>query len=704
MKPESSVAMMIVRVQTQLTIILISLVMISTAEAGVAGDMNCDGVRNGLDLAGFIHAIEDPKSYLFFEPDCNYFDADLDADGDVDLNDTGMFIDLLMGPADGPEATTGQFTFPESTWGPGIILEGVYSAHPEHQLKFTITELPQQGYLYEYAPSLTVIDTVPHELATNWVAYNSGSWGSGFPFANVAYTVTSMDDGAVSPVRRVAINRTPSTVPILDQINPQILEDTPVIFELNVLHEELVPPGDVLSFRIDTTVSPTFGHLYQIDPDGQTFGPPIASGQTVTNPDHLVGYIPSNNYFGNAANFTWSMQDSMGLYSPANGYMRWVTLTVNPVNDPPFATNGVAQATHLFESFYSQLSFGDWDSNSCVDGAVFSITIHTLPEHGLIYRESISPENLISNPGTTYPTQPGAKVVYQVTEPGLGSPYDHFTWSVSDGCESSAIATNTVNIVYGNSPPVPDPASPITVAEDSDYTYFTLTASDIDDGPDPIKWSSHTIPTKGTLQALNVLGIGWFTVTAPNTQISTQSDDYEITLRYKPHANVNTLGEPPDEFSFRVADAQDISAPATVQFSITAVNDAPIIIGPMTAHARVLVPSGQHVNAVITNLSVSDDAGSHTIDVALSATNANALFLNNPEVLSNFLQRSPTSMSFSGTVAQLNAALAAGLQFDPATLTNGAILMNVTDNGNTGEETPPVNHVASHQITVLVSP
>lgn len=671
----------------------------SRASAGIAGDMNCDGHRNGLDLAPFLHALDDPKTYLFYQPDCDYFDGDLNADGNVDMSDVQMLVDLMMGPSDAPETTTGYLNFSIASGNVGIPLEGTYPAHPEHTLKYTITELPDKGYLYQYNPQFQQISTVPFELATNWVAFKPEVAGLGYPYDQIAYTVSSVDNSATSAPRRVALNRTPPDAPFLNAIYPQGQEDTPMIIELEILYEELAPPGNILTLRIDATVSPIFGTLYQIEPDGVTFGQIIASGDIVTNPDRLVGYAPVLNFSGNSANFLWSLEDSMGLYDQ----FMLTTINLEQVNDTPIAIDTLHQATHLLESFFVKPSFQDIDQVPCFPGAQHTATIHTLPENGLIYVNTMTPENLISQPGMSFPISHSVKLIYQVTQPGLGSPFDQLTWSLSDGCAASNVATMTINIVHGNSPPIMDPVPSLTVTEDSDFIYITLTASDIDEGPGLIHWFIKTLPTKGSLQILNILGTAWVPVVIPNTQVHPNGP--EVVVRYKPFANENTLGGPPDQFTVEVADEQlqnPVHEPVFIH--ITAVNDPPAISGSTTATARILIPSGQNINAVIDNLAVTDDAGDALIEVGLSATNSDALFLNSTTGLVDFVQRTPTSMFFRGTVANVNAALAAGIQYDPLTFGGGFIDMTVYDVGNVGEEQPPMDFSASHQVFVVTNP
>lgn len=58
--------------------------------ANGGGDINGDTLHNGADVQGFIHAI------LGGPANAGRCAADMDADGDVDANDLGDFVDLLL--------------------------------------------------------------------------------------------------------------------------------------------------------------------------------------------------------------------------------------------------------------------------------------------------------------------------------------------------------------------------------------------------------------------------------------------------------------------------------------------------------------------------------------------------------------------------------------------------------------------------------
>lgn len=75
---------------------------VATGDAGLvalswsfAGDMNCDGAVNNLDIDAFILAISDPAGYRVAAPTCSERNADANGDGRVDNFDIEAFVGLL---------------------------------------------------------------------------------------------------------------------------------------------------------------------------------------------------------------------------------------------------------------------------------------------------------------------------------------------------------------------------------------------------------------------------------------------------------------------------------------------------------------------------------------------------------------------------------------------------------------------------------
>lgn len=60
-----------------------------------AGDMNCDGEKNGLDIQALVEAIMDPASYALHYPGCNPAHGDMNMDNQVNVADVGLFAEAV---------------------------------------------------------------------------------------------------------------------------------------------------------------------------------------------------------------------------------------------------------------------------------------------------------------------------------------------------------------------------------------------------------------------------------------------------------------------------------------------------------------------------------------------------------------------------------------------------------------------------------
>ena len=69
-----------------------------TWNAGLVGDMNDDGVVDGVDIAPFVLALLDRTGYETAYPGCRWYDADCNCDGLVNEADVQALINALIGP------------------------------------------------------------------------------------------------------------------------------------------------------------------------------------------------------------------------------------------------------------------------------------------------------------------------------------------------------------------------------------------------------------------------------------------------------------------------------------------------------------------------------------------------------------------------------------------------------------------------------
>lgn len=71
---------------------------IATAPPIVPGDVNCDGLVNGVDVQAFVVAVLDSTGYPTAYPGCNILNADTNSSGAANDADVASFINMLVGP------------------------------------------------------------------------------------------------------------------------------------------------------------------------------------------------------------------------------------------------------------------------------------------------------------------------------------------------------------------------------------------------------------------------------------------------------------------------------------------------------------------------------------------------------------------------------------------------------------------------------
>jgi uncharacterized repeat protein (TIGR01451 family) len=149
---------------------------------------------------------------------------------------------------------------------------------------------------------------------------------------------------------------------------------------------------------------------------------------------------------------------------------------------------------------------------------------------------------IVSGPAHGTLSGTGANRIY-TPAPNYHGP-DSFTYKVNDGRLDSGVATVSITVTPVNDAPVANGQS-VTTPEDTPVP-VTLTGSDADG--DSLTFSVISGPAHGTLS-----GSG-------------------ANLVYTPHPNYHG----PDSFNFIAHDGTTSSAPATVNITVTPVNDAPV--------------------------------------------------------------------------------------------------------------------------------
>lgn len=389
--------------------------------------------------------------------------------------------------------------------------------------------------------------------------------------------------------------------------------DKPLVRDFSSTTDEDVPAGLILL----GLGSPSSSLTYTVSdpPHGSLSG----SGANRT-------YTPDPNFFGSDS-FTYQAWDGANGSASAT-----VSITVNPINDAPFAINNTWQMNE-------DSSYPGTLSGSDADGDNLTYIVLTQPSHGTLsgtvpnltytpqgnyfgsdaFTFKVNDSHVDSNIATitltvnsvndvptaddkTINTPVGVAIGVTLTgsdvenspltfavtsNPSHGglsgtppnltytpaggfSGSDSFAYTASDGQATSPAATVTINVTSGNAPPIANNQS-VSTNEDTPLG-ITLTGSDPES--QPISYIVLTQPAHGTLSGI-----------AP-------------ALTYHPAANY--FGN--DSFTFKVNDTQMDSNSATISITVNAVNDAPIADNQSKS-----TDLNQPVNITLTGSDVDND-------------------------------------------------------------------------------------------------
>jgi hypothetical protein len=266
----------------------------------------------------------------------------------------------------------------------------------------------------------------------------------------------------------------------------------------------------------------------------------------------VVRFTPAANFNG-MVTFTYTVSDGNGGTDTAT-----VTVTVTPVNDPPSAIND--SLTISEDSGATVVNVLANDSYAPDTGETLTVTAVTQPADG----------------GTVTLASGVVRFTTAANFNGTVS----FTYTISDGNSGTDTATVTVTVTPVNDQPSAANDT-LTIAEDSGATVVNVLAND-----------SYAPDTGETL-----------TVTA----VTQPADGGNVTLtngivRFTPAANFNGTVT----FTYTVSDGNGGTDIATVNVTMTAVNDQPSTINDTLTIAE---DSGATVVNVLANDSYAPDTG-----------------------------------------------------------------------------------------------
>jgi hypothetical protein len=275
------------------------------------------------------------------------------------------------------------------------------------------------------------------------------------------------------------------------------------------------------------------------DADGDTLTWSIASAAahgnasaSGTGNSKVITYTPVANFYGDDS-FVVEVSDGKGGVD---------TITVNVivvgVNDAPVA---IAQSVTTDEDTPKAITLTATD----VDSSSLVYSIVTSPTNGTL---SGTPPNVTYTPGANF----------------YGS--DSFTFKASDGSLESdpALVTITVNSVNDLPIIAEGDSTAVTMSEDGDPTFFSLTLHASDGDGDTLTWSIASAAAHGVASASG---------TGTSKEIS-----------YIPETNFNGT----DSFVVRVSDGIATDT-ITVHVTVNAVNDAPVPMHNRSQPAKIIL-------------------------------------------------------------------------------------------------------------------
>jgi len=322
-----------------------------------------------------------------------------------------------------------------------------------------------------------------------------------------------------------------------------------VITVINSTNLAPVPQNQTLTTPIDTSASIA---LAATDANGDTLTYSLvdlpAHGAVSGAPPNVT-YTPAAGYAG-LDSFTFKANDGKADSGPGT-----VTVDVGATgNRRPVANNQVVSTVEDTAKAIT-LTGTDPDANP------LTYTVVNLPVNGTL---SGTPPGLTYRPTTNYPA-------------GNFSGADTFTFVVSDGSLTSAVATVSITVTPVNDAPVAN-AQTIVMTED---TVRTITLTGTDPEGYPLTYTITALPATGAISGA-----------APN-------------LTYTPPTNyfgTNTL-------KFTVTDVEGLVSPvATVTLIVTNVND-----GPVALNRSLAVTNNIATAIVLTGTDVEGDALTYTV-------------------------------------------------------------------------------------------
>jgi VCBS repeat-containing protein len=409
-------------------------------------------------------------------------------------------------------------------------------------------------------------------------------------------TITLLaSDGAAQTTRSFNLTVNPvNDAPVADDLSSTTNEDNP--FKITVVSSASDIDGDSL------TVSKTQDPLH---------------GTLTINEDKTITYTPALNFNG-TDNFTYELTDPSAASDTGV-----VTITVNPVNDPPEISNLVYSQTTL-EDTPKAVTFNISDVDDTLSKS--SVTISTdnttlFPEGSITNNDTdglitvtLSPAANLSGTAIQTVTVTDGKATATQTFRMTVTPVNDDPTAADDSFSTNEDTAKTFNVISNDSDIEPGTLTVVSFVKpahgtvvnnrDGTLTYtpdanwngtetFTYTIADVNNGQDSATITATVYPVNDA----PVTGVDRATIVEDNSvTINVLANDYDIegsaltltdvadpakgsavnigggNINYTPDLNANGS----DSFTYTVSDGE-LTSTGTVVITITAVNDAPAI-------------------------------------------------------------------------------------------------------------------------------
>ncbi|WJH41457.1 Ig-like domain-containing protein [Aliirhizobium terrae] len=327
-------------------------------------------------------------------------------------------------------------------------------------------------------------------------------------------TATATVNGTVSPVQ---------DPPVAGNDAFTTAEDTPTT--ISVLGNDSDPDGDALTITAVNGTAITSGATVS-----------VTGGAVTLNANGTLTFTPTANYNGSPS-FTYTISDGNGGTATAT-----VNGTVTPINDAPVAGNDTFTTAED-----TAVNINVRANDSDVDGDTLTIT--------QINGTAIVSGATVSVTGGTVTLNANGTLTFTPAANYNGSP--SFTYTVSDGNGGTATATVNGTVTPVNDAPVATNDT-FTTPEDTAIT-IDVRANDSDVDGDALTVTAINGTAIATGQSIAITG-GYIRL------------DADGRLSFTPNANFNGAVS----FSYTVSDGNGGTATATVNGTVTAVNDAPV--------------------------------------------------------------------------------------------------------------------------------